>query len=104
MAERPSLMAPPPAGGQGTMGCPLLAVVRYPLHRGHRARLRLRLGALLSLPMLYLALAYVLAPGWWCLYTRHVVTDGPVRTTRTATGCAGDPVNLTLVGSREDVV
>jgi hypothetical protein len=60
------------------------------------------LGGLLSL---YLVGAYVVTPAAWRLNTRNLpaVEDGP-RITHTRAHIHGDPLNLALAGSREDVV
>jgi hypothetical protein len=86
------------------MASPLPAGTGNPHHARHRARLRVRLLALLSLPLAYTLLAYVLAPGWCRLHARSPETDGPVRVTRTSYGVEGDPVNVAVVGSRDEVV
>jgi len=52
----------------------------------------------------YLGLAYLMLPAWWRHHSRHpALVDAP-KTTQTAEGIAGDPLNVALVGAREEVV
>lgn len=72
----------------------------------NRLRRRLRRGthALFVLLWIYFALAYLLLPSWWRHFGRHpALTEAP-KTTRTAEGIAGDPVNVGLAGTRHEVV
>ena len=62
---------------------------------------------LLAAPLLvggYLALAYLAAPLFWETRERERGLIGLALTTRTAQDIPGDPVNVGLVGVREDVV
>lgn len=86
------------------MRVPRFAPAWNPLRRGHRTRMRLSLLTLLGLPLLYAVLAYAVAPGWWCLHSPPAGAGDAVRVTRLAAGLDGDPVNVALVGSREEVV
>ena len=54
--------------------------------------------------LLYLGLAYVALPMAWTHHERQPgLADKPM-VTRTATGIPGDPMNIGLVGSRDDIV
>jgi len=49
-------------------------------------------------------MAYVLLPGWWDLYFRsHPSFDDVPGITQTSVGIPGDPVNVALTGTREDL-
>ncbi len=63
--------------------------------------LRLAAAALLAVPA-YVALAYVVLPLSWKGYERIGQTDHP-GCTRTAEGIPGDPLNVVLVGTRQEV-
>jgi uncharacterized protein YjeT (DUF2065 family) len=76
----------------------------YPLVRRLRRRLRRGTNALAVLLLIYLGLAYFLLPAWWRHHSRHpALTEAP-KTTLTAAGIAGDPLNVALVGTRHEVV
>lgn len=62
--------------------------------------LRLAVGMLLA----WAVIAYVVLPLGWRFATRHhpALTDAP-RRTHTASGIPGDPVNIGLIGSEEDL-
>jgi hypothetical protein len=53
---------------------------------------------------LYLLLAYVVLPLTWRHYEHQHALAGFSMVTRTATGIPGDPINVGLVGSREDIL
>jgi hypothetical protein len=75
---------------------PLAGRLRRRLHRGTRA-----LGTLL---VIYLGLAYLLLPEWWRIHFRHPALLAAPKTTQTAQRVPGDPLNVALVGTREEVV
>jgi hypothetical protein len=53
---------------------------------------------------LWAMFAYLLLPGWWDWYFhRHPSFDDTPGITLTSVGIPGDPVNVALVGTREDV-
>lgn len=57
-----------------------------------------------ALLLLYLAVAYLLLPFAWRRYAhRHLSWEESPRITHTANGIPGDPLNLALVGSEEEV-
>jgi hypothetical protein len=62
-------------------------------------------GLFLCLLTAWLFSAYLLIPAFWRIHwSKHpAVTNGP-RLTRTVSGNAGDPVNLSFVGSQNDLV
>jgi hypothetical protein len=54
---------------------------------------------------LWAMLAYLLLPEWWKLYFhRHPSFDDTPGITVTSAGIPGDPVNVALIGTREDLV
>ena len=60
--------------------------------------------ALVAAIVLYLGLAYVALPMAWTHHERQPgLADKPM-VTRTASGIPGDPINIGLVGSRDDIV
>lgn len=52
----------------------------------------------------YLGLAYFAAPEFWTLRDRHADTSAMEMVTRTPQGIAGDPINVGLIGTREQVM
>jgi len=61
--------------------------------------------AFVVLLAIWLVASYLLVPEWWKVHwTRHpVLTNGP-RITRTGSGNPGDPLNLAIIGSEDDLV
>ena len=60
---------------------------------------------LLVLAVLYLFAAYLVIPFVWELYAhRHPSFDGNPRLTRTGDDHPGDPLNVSLIGTKEQVV
>src|SRR5580658_7493210 len=53
---------------------------------------------------LYFLLAYIVLPLFWRHYEHQHGLEGLSMVTRTASGIPGDPINVGLVGSREDVL
>lgn len=68
-------------------------------------RLRRRFAIVLGVLIVgYVAVAYVLMPTFWDLYFRgHPTLDDEPDITTTTTGIPGDPVNVALIGSKEDI-
>jgi len=53
----------------------------------------------------YLAIAYVVLPAVWNRYEkRHSALDDAPGTTKTADGIPGDPINVALIGTKDDLV
>ena len=69
-----------------------------------RSALRLFAAALIGCLAVYLALAYGLAPALWKHFEHQRSIAGLAMTTVTALGIPGDPLNVGLEGSREDVL
>jgi hypothetical protein len=67
-------------------------------------RLRRDARALGVILLVYLGAAYLLLPAWWGRHRPPVDWSELPRITRTGHGLPGDPVNLALVGTEEDVV
>lgn len=59
---------------------------------------------LIVLGLLYLILAYLVLPAIWRHYEHQPGLEELTKTTSTAEGIPGDPLNVGLVGSREEVV
>jgi hypothetical protein len=68
-----------------------------------RARLRRDARALGGLLLAYGLTAYLLLPAWWRHHARPVVWEEMPKTTHTAEGLSGDPLNVALVGSAEEI-
>jgi hypothetical protein len=69
-----------------------------------RSRFRRGTHALGVLLLIYLGLAYLLLPEWWRYHFRHPALATAPKITHTAVGLAGDPLNVALIGTREQVV
>ncbi len=73
-----------------------------------RSRLRRRtilaMKALVVLLALWLLLAYVILPALWRHYEHHPELADAPKTTLTAQGIPGDPLNVGLIGTEDDVV
>jgi hypothetical protein len=58
-----------------------------------------------GLLLLYLAMAYLLLPAFWTYYAyRHPALENMPGITYTADGIPGDPINVTLVGTKAEVI
>jgi hypothetical protein len=73
-----------------------------PPRHWHRMRHGLRVSGALMLG--YGAVAYLLLPGWWHLHGRPATEKETPTITNTKSGIPGDPVNLALIGTEEEVV
>jgi hypothetical protein len=60
--------------------------------------------ALLALIVIWLLAAYVFLPALWRHYEHHPALESAPKTTVTAQSIPGDPLNVGLIGSEEDVV
>jgi LssY-like putative type I secretion system component LssY len=54
--------------------------------------------------IVYLLLAYVILPALWTHYERQPGLASRPMVTRTKQGIPGDPLNVGLVGSKDDVI
>ncbi|TCU14653.1 LssY C-terminal domain-containing protein [Rhizobium sullae] len=70
----------------------------------HRTKIRTALGAVTILLCIYLLLAYFVIPEIWVFHDADRVAKLGNMVTTTAQDIPGDPVNVGLVGSKEDVV
>ena len=68
-----------------------------------RVRLRRDACALLGLLLAYGLTCYLLLPAWWRHRARPVVWEEMPKTTHTAVGLPGDPLNVALVGTETEV-
>lgn len=76
---------------------PKSSSITLPRHRWLRA--------VILLAAAYAIVAYVVMPAWWKWRERSNPASAADPTlTRTSTGIPGDPLNISLVGSQEDVV
>lgn len=70
-----------------------------------RRRLLVRtLKTLALLVVSWLLLAYLILPALWRHYEHHPALESAPKTTRTAQGIPGDPLNVGLIGTREELV
>jgi len=59
----------------------------------------------LGIALAYLVVAYLILPRLWKRHeTRHAVFDDSPRVTQTASDIPGDPLNIALVGTEEEVI
>jgi hypothetical protein len=71
---------------------------------GQRSRYRVALACLLAALVVYLVIAYIVLPLGWRSYTkRHPALEDAPRITHTANGIPGDPLNVALVGTEEEL-
>lgn len=75
-----------------------------PRKRRKRRRTRAAATGVLVAAAAYIALAYGLAPEFWYLRDGRQIDAPDVMLTTTKDGIWGDPINLGLVGAREDVL
>lgn len=69
-----------------------------------RARLVRTLRFLLILIVVWFLLAYLILPAVWEHYERYPALENAPKTTRTAQGIPGDPLNVGLIGTEQEVV
>jgi LssY C-terminus len=70
---------------------------------GH-SKIRVALAVVAIILICYGIIAYILLPQTWTHYEHQKGLGGLSMLTRTAQGIPGDPINIGLVGSREDVL
>ncbi len=70
-----------------------------------RRRLLVRtLKVVVALVVAWLLLAYLILPVLWRHYEHHPALESAPKTTRTAQGIPGDPLNVGLIGSEKELV
>src|SRR5262245_17578446 len=70
-----------------------------------RRRLLVRaLKVLVAVLVLWLLMAYLILPAVWRHYEHHPALENAPKTTRTAQGIPGDPLNVGLIGTQEELV
>ncbi|TCL76196.1 LssY-like putative type I secretion system component LssY [Rhizobium sp. BK251] len=69
----------------------------------HRTKTRMAISGVIALLVAYLAVAYFLVPEIWILHDSSRVSELKMVTT-TAQDIPGDPINVGLVGSKEQVI
>jgi hypothetical protein len=89
----------PPLPEALTEDRPMAALAPKPL----RARLRRDARALLVFLLAYAFTSYLLLPAWWRHHERPVAWEEMPKRTHTSVGLPGDPLNVALVGSAEEV-
>lgn len=62
------------------------------------------LGVVLLVVVTWLVLAYAILPVLWRHYEHHPIMEDAPKVTRTAQGIPGDPLNVGLIGSREELI
>ncbi len=62
------------------------------------------LNVLVAVVVLWLLTAYVILPALWRHYEHHPALENAPKTTRTAQGIPGDPLNIGLIGTEDEVV
>jgi hypothetical protein len=68
-------------------------------------RYRRLIGLAAAVLLLWAVVAYLVMPAWWKRYIhRHPALDEVPGITQTANGIPGDPINVALVGTKEDLV
>jgi hypothetical protein len=73
-----------------------------PAHRSRRQRRALVVAGVL---LVYLAAAYVLAPGLWKHYARkHPSLEDMPGITFTKSGIPGDPINVAMIGTKDELM
>jgi hypothetical protein len=69
------------------------------------ARWRRLTGIVVGLLLVWAVVAYIAIPAWWKRYARrHPALDGIPGITQTVDGIPGDPVNVALAGTKEELV
>ncbi|MGB8639355.1 MAG: LssY C-terminal domain-containing protein, partial [Pseudolabrys sp.] len=69
-----------------------------------RSKAKIALAALGAAVLIYGLTAYVLLPRGWTHYEHQKGLAGFTMVTHTSQGIPGDPINVGLVGTREDVL
>lgn len=69
-----------------------------------KSELRHVLGRVALLLGLYGLLSYIVVPQFWKHYEHQPAMEGAPKTTETAQGIPGDPLNVGLVGTKEEVI
>jgi hypothetical protein len=77
--------------------------VARPVSRRRRLLVR-TLKILAVLVVAWLLLAYLILPALWRHYEHHPALESAPKTTRTAQGIPGDPLNVGLIGTEREVV
>jgi hypothetical protein len=97
--SKPANPSPPPSSE-------FLAVVAVAAAHPHRYRRRLRRGLMATgaLVGVYLSLALIVLPTCWKLRYRNVGLEDSPRITWAASGHPGDPLNVALVGTKEEII
>ena len=71
---------------------------------GGRSKIKIALVVVATILVCYGIIAYILLPTTWAHYEHQKGLADLTMLTRTAQGIPGDPINVGLVGSREDVL
>jgi hypothetical protein len=93
------LSKPPPTQASPAQPEPQVIAVRR-----HRSRTRKGFYAVCGLAGSYLLLAYAVLPAYWSHRFQHPALEDAPRISRTKDGRPGDPLNIALIGTEEEVI
>ncbi|MDG3007930.1 LssY C-terminal domain-containing protein [Paludisphaera mucosa] len=93
-----------PGGPAATPDAPGDVVVAKPPHSRARRWSTRALKILAASLVFWLVLAYLIAPFFWTHYEHHPAMVEAPRTTVTAQGIPGDPLNVGLIGTKAELV
>src|SRR5262245_6751378 len=95
--ERVETTAPVTEVGEGGAAAP------RPASRGRRLLVR-TLKVVVALVIAWLLLAYLILPALWRHYEHQPALENAPKTSRTAQGIPGDPLNVGLIGTEQELV
>ena len=110
LAAQPNAVLVAPPGAGKTTSVPLALLNAAPMDQGRILMLEprrlaarvLRVG--IALLLVWLISAYLILPALWRHYEHHPALEDAPKTTLTAQGIPGDPLNVALLGTEEEVV
>jgi hypothetical protein len=103
--QSPPLPVPPPARHDpAPLPHTTEVAIPEPWHHRHRRRLRKGVVVFCVLLCVYLIVAFALLPTFWRSYYRHKAIANVDRVTRTGDGKPGDPINVSVIGTEEEIV
>src|SRR5205823_14454635 len=79
-------------------------VATAPLPHPHRRRMRRGLIATGTIAGIYVSLSFIGLPAFWAYRYRHADLDDMPRITWAGNHHPGDPINLALVGAKEEIM
>jgi hypothetical protein len=102
--QRQAASATPPPAHVPIPAPPPETAAPLPRHHHHRRRLKSGLAYFGVVLCIWLILAFAILPTFWRSYYRHRALSNADRITRTGDGKPGDPINVSVVGSEEELV